>query len=69
MSSTVEYISFLIRMWREQSPEGNLVGDWQIEVEHIQSGKRQQFGTFDELVLYLQQMVEKAEKPSSSIVE
>ena len=62
MCDSVEYISFLIRMWREQWPEEKLVGDWQIEVEHIQSGKRQQFGTFDELVFYLQQAVEETEK-------
>lgn len=62
MCDSVEYISFLIRMWREQWPEEKLVGDWQIEVEHIQSGKRQQFGTFDELLLYLQQAVEKTGK-------
>jgi hypothetical protein len=52
-------------MWREQSPEEKLVSDWQIEVENIQSGKRQQFGTFDELVCHLRQRVEKAEQPSS----
>jgi hypothetical protein len=56
-------------MWREQRPEENLAGDWQFQVEHIQSGKGQQFGTFDELVLYLQQMVDKPEKPSSPMVE
>ena len=66
MSITDEYASFLIRLWREQSREKEPAGDWEIQVEHIQSGKRRQFSTFDQMVLYLRRVVEKSEMPPSS---
>ena len=58
MSIAVEYASFLIRLWREQSREKEPIGDWKIQVEHIQSGKRRQFSTFDQMVIHLRQVVE-----------
>ncbi len=41
------YLSFLVRMWREGSD------DWQGEVEHIQSGRRWEFSTAEELCQFL----------------
>ncbi len=66
MSITVEYASFLIRMWREQSREKESVADWKIQVEHIQSGEQRRLSTFDEMVLYLRQVIEKSEMLPSS---
>jgi len=46
------YASFLIRIWRdEELPATN----FQIEVEHIQTGTHQSFSTMDEFINFLQQ--------------
>jgi hypothetical protein len=37
---TVEYRSFLIRLWREIDAGQAPAGEWHGEVEHIQSGRR-----------------------------
>jgi hypothetical protein len=36
---TVEYSSYLIRLWREIDAGHTSAGEWQGEVEHIQSGR------------------------------
>jgi hypothetical protein len=36
---TVEYRSFLIRLWREVDVDNAPAGEWHGEVEHIQSGQ------------------------------
>lgn len=54
MVSTIRYASFLIRVWREEHADAaGTVGDWQSEVEHIQSGKRWAFESMDELLDFL----------------
>ena len=36
-----QYASFLVRLWHSAEPEpGGSSGDWQGEIEHIQSGRR-----------------------------
>lgn len=66
MSTSIEYASFLIRLWREAPPPLELRGteggreespDWQGEVEHIQTGECWTFGTLDELLDFLHQQV------------
>jgi hypothetical protein len=60
MSPSVEYASYLIRLWREQKPQAvTFPSAWQAEVEHIQSGQCWSFGTFEELILFLRQQAEE----------
>jgi hypothetical protein len=64
MNPSVEYASYLIRLWREQkTPAEKPPSAWQAEVEHIQSGQRWSFVTFEELILFLRQ---RAEEPNRS---
>ena len=59
--SSIEYASFLLRLWRETIADGgDVTGAWHIEVEHIQTGERQDFSTLDELVAFLRQKTENA---------
>ena len=56
MSDPIEYASFLLRLWRQQSPEQpGQAASWQGEVECIQSGQRQTFDNLDGLLDYLRQ--------------
>ena len=51
-----QYASFLVRLWRTAEPEsGGSSGDWQGEVEHIQSGRRSAFASPTELWEFLSQ--------------
>jgi len=63
MSPIIQYASFLIRMWHLsiQDPEGT-PGEWQSEVEHIQSNRGWTFTTLDELLAFLQQQAEHPEE-------
>lgn len=62
MSTPVEYASFLIRLWRERGlPRREPVGDWCIEVEHVQSGRKWSFDTLEELLGFLSCSVEQSE--------
>ena len=60
VSATTRYASFLVRLWREDDPQrpGRL-GDWQGEVEHIQTGQRWTFTTLDELLGFLRRQAEE----------
>ncbi len=61
------YISFLIRLWREPASElaGQSAG-WQGEVEHIQSGRKWKFCNLDDVLTFLRRQVETMELPGSS---
>jgi hypothetical protein len=60
MPFAIEYASYLIRLWREQKPQAvKLPSTWQVDVEHIQSGQRWSFVTFEELILFLRQQAEE----------
>ena len=49
-----EYASFLVRLWRRHERSlAAQTGDWQGEVEHIQSGLSWSFATLDELLKVL----------------
>ncbi len=59
MTTPTIYVSFLIRMWREQNPgQPESAADWHSEIEHIQSGRRWVFNTLDELLVFLRQQAE-----------
>lgn len=50
MSVPTRYAYFLVRLWREEDPEQpGRFGNWQGEVEHIQTGRRWTFARLDEL--------------------
>ncbi len=60
------YASFLIRLWRQTSPlPQDLPGEWQSEVEHIQSGQHWKFSSMIELLDFLQQQADQLEKEKS----
>jgi hypothetical protein len=44
-----QYISFLIRMWRESDQEE----EWIAQVEYIASGETKYFSSLDEMLAYL----------------
>lgn len=59
MTTSIEYASFLIRLWRRVG--GDPLGpsaDWHSEVEYIQTGERWDFATLEELFDFLRQEVE-----------
>lgn len=59
MKTATTYVSFLIRLWRERSPESpEPTADWESEVEHIQTGRRWTFSTLDELLGFLRRQAE-----------
>ena len=62
-----EYASFLVRLWRCGVPAaGGPSGEWQGEVEHIQSGQRWGFNSLSELWHFLnQQMAEYSQRANS----
>lgn len=53
-----QYASFLVRLWHcaESAPEDSN-GQWQGEIEHIQSGRRWAFGSAQELWHFLGQQM------------
>ena len=54
--SSIEYASFLLRLWRETSADaGNVSRAWHVGVEHIQTGERWDFSRLDEFVAFLRQ--------------
>lgn len=56
MAPSIQYASFLIRLWREEGTDAaGAAIDWQSEVEHIQTGERWSFGSLDELLAFLRQ--------------
>ncbi len=62
MDDSATYISFLIRLWREGSPQQpGLAGQWQGEIEHIQTGQRWTFTNLGELLDLLQRQTESPE--------
>ena len=56
MSTPVEYVSFLVRLWREVNVSSKAPApDWHSEVEVIQTGQRWTFNSIDELLQFLRQ--------------
>ncbi len=67
MTAPTTYISFLIRIWRERDPEQpEWLGDWQGEIEHIQSGRRWTFHTMRDMFSLLRDQVETAQEDDPS---
>jgi hypothetical protein len=54
MSTSIEYASFLVRLWRQIGGElENASVEWHGEIEHIQTGKRRAFDTLEDLLDFL----------------
>lgn len=54
MSPSVEYLSYLIRLWREGETTSDApAAEWQGEVEHIQSGEKWSFASLSEVLAFL----------------
>lgn len=55
MPTSIQYASFLIRLWREHDPRVPASpAEWQGEVEHIQSGQKWRFARIEEALEFLQ---------------
>lgn len=70
MQNKIEFVyaSFLIRLWRQTGPLSEVnPGDWQSEVEHIQSGQRWKFHTLEDLLIFLRQEPGKLEPSTISM--
>lgn len=54
MPTSIEYASFLIRIWRKGETQDSAThGEWLSDVEHIQTGERWGFNTLQELLDFL----------------
>ncbi len=53
MAIVTVYASFLIRLASTRDTAAPAVGEWQGEVQHIQSGQRWTFATLEELLTFL----------------
>lgn len=66
-TSSLEYASFLIRLWRE--PPASLAlkaaeREWLVQVEHIPSGEKAYFASLEELFAFIRAQLPGA--PTSS---
>jgi hypothetical protein len=68
MSNTpVRYHSYLICLWQERASDETDAYGWHAEVEHIQTGDRQRFGSLAELWQYLRRQMPSGDgDPSGS---
>ena len=61
MTTSIAYLSFLVRLWREPVPGGPEVeSGWRGEVEHIQSGRRWTLQSLEEVLDCLYRQAETA---------
>ena len=61
MTKTIEYFSYLLRIWRETEPGQAEAQDWYSQIEHIQSGQHWTFHRLDDLLCFLQKQTENSE--------
>jgi hypothetical protein len=63
MSPSIQYASFLIRLWREERTDpARMPVDWHSEIEHIQTGDRWEFDTLEGLLSFLRREAEEGGK-------
>ncbi len=55
------YYSYLLRMW-QVSTDGEHA--WRIQLENVQTGDKHGFGSLDELLAYLSQLMSQDDNPS-----
>ena len=59
-TSSLEYTSFLIRLWREPQRSGALpVADreWLVQVEHIPGGEKEYFASLEDLFAFIREQL------------
>jgi hypothetical protein len=61
VTPSVEYTSFLLRLWHENTSP-NQAEDWQGEVENIQSGQKWTFEKASELLEFLHRQVDSLQE-------
>ncbi len=54
-SETMQYHSYLVRLWRNREPTDSQLSLYRAEVEHIQTGQRHHFHTPADLYAFLHQ--------------
>lgn len=54
-SETMQYASYLVRLWRNDGPADGQPPPYRAEVEHIQTGQRHHFHTPADLHAFLSQ--------------
>ncbi|MBE7529393.1 MAG: hypothetical protein HS099_06640 [Ardenticatenaceae bacterium] len=54
-SETMQYASYLVRLWRHDGATGSQPTPYHAEVEHIQTGQRRHFHTPADLYAFLHQ--------------
>jgi hypothetical protein len=55
-ASKPNYTSFLLRLWREPSPEveGRAAGgEWLVQIEHIPSGEQRYFASLEDCLTFI----------------
>ena len=61
---TLEYTSFLIRLWREPPLEGEAEpAGWLAQVEHIPDGETHYFRSLEELFSFIRAQLPHPERP------
>lgn len=69
-TSSLEYTSFLVRLWRE--PPASVAPpaadrEWLVQVEHIPGGEKEYFASLEELLAFIRaQLPGQAAKPYGS---
>jgi hypothetical protein len=54
-SETMQYASYLVRLWRDDGTADGQPSPYRAEVEHIQTGQRRHFHTPADLYAFLHQ--------------
>ena len=45
--------SFVVRLWREHDDEARAADDWRGWIDHVASGERRYFRTFEDISLFI----------------
>lgn len=61
MISASKYVSFMVRLWRDDQAQPQ--DCWHSEVEHVQTGERWQFDDLKQSLHFLTHMAERLEAP------
>lgn len=68
MSTSIEYASFLVRIWRHRGGDSSgLPTEWHSEMEHIQTGEHWEFETLQDLLDFLRRKAEPRQALTSPL--
>ncbi len=60
------YFSFILRFWQQRDEDVTQPMQWHIELEHLQTQKRYQFATADELIGFFEKCFRETEEKSKT---